>query len=135
MGFHLIHLICVWLCSVCLSRLLYDYLGQQNAIMSLLLSVKTNQYLADVSYSWNQLHEYYVDHSLFSKDRPHCFSENYLFPIRENLFFVNEAMVKIHGNNVIYIPINKYSMECKGTTSVYRFTKIMLGSLGVGLQQ
>ena len=83
-------------------------------------------------FSWNQLHDYYNDHALFSSSLSRCSWEYFLFPIKRNLYYVNEANLKLLHNDEVYIPVSKYRLRCRKKRVSFRYTRIVLSSLSVG---
>lgn len=132
MSAFIVLLLCMWLCSVFSLWQSHYSQNKRYSQFPLPIHLATRRSNSEIVFSWNQLHEYYDDHALFAKSRPTCSCNNYLFPLKRHLFFVNEAIVSVHNGNVVYIPTDKYTSRCKGAASTFRFTRIVLGSLDVG---
>ena len=131
MNNHFILIIRIWLLSACISCYQFATWKGKNLGNTIVGLSSYRQSKSDIAYSWNQLHEYYTDYWMFSKDVLRCSCRSFLYPVKSTLFYVNEVMVH-PMDDTIYIPSMKYTSQCKKNDYKLRITKITLGSLGVG---
>lgn len=91
--------------------------------------VDVRKAVTEIQKSWQFLHEVYVKRAEFYQlqSPKKCDPSHFLYPIKRNLFFVNEAQVSLN-TDVITVSTNGYNEQCKGKDSAeFRETYVKTG--------
>ena len=85
--------------------------------------------VTEIQKSWQFLHGVYVKRAEFYQlqSPKKCHPSHFLYPIKRNLFFVNEAEVSL-SKDVITVSTNGYNKQCNGKDAVeFRETYVKTG--------
>lgn len=77
--------------------------------------LEVRRIVTEMQKSWELLHEIYVKRAEFYQlqSPKKCHPSHFLYPIKRNLFFVNEAQVSLE-KDVITVSTNGYNDQCNG---------------------